>query len=111
MGGDNLAQLRFLLPDDPAHPLGNELVLRLEVPIQRHLVRPRRLGDRIDADATNPHATEQIVGRLENALTWWDAEFAGGGHGTAEVRVPRWTRTRYLTSVLPIGNMPEVTDR
>ena len=29
--------------------------------------------------------------------------------GTAQVRVPRIIRTRYLTSVLPIGNMVQVT--
>src|SRR6185369_8019160 len=81
MGGGNLIQLRFLLGDDAAHPLGDELVLRLEVPVERHLVRPRRFGDRLDADATNPHPTEQIVGRLENALTGWDSEFAGVRHG------------------------------
>jgi hypothetical protein len=48
------------------------------VSVQRHLVRPGRLGDRLDTDAANPDPTEEIVGCLENALAWWDTEFAGG---------------------------------
>ena len=48
----------LLLGDDAAHPLCHELVLRLEVAVERHLVRAGGLGDRFDADATNPLATK-----------------------------------------------------
>src|SRR5690242_9282561 len=72
--------LGFLLLDVPAHPLRYELVLRLEVPIQRHLVRACCFGDRLHTNSTNPDATEQIVSGVEDALSRWNAEFARGAH-------------------------------
>ena len=61
----------LLLRDDAAHPLGDELVLRLEVTVQRHLVRAGRLGDRLDADAANADPTKEIVGGVKNSLSRW----------------------------------------
>src|SRR6187397_2845136 len=104
--GDRLPVLLLLL-DDAAHPLRHELVLRREVTIQGHFVRPRRLGQRFHADTPNADATKQVVGSLENALAWRDAR--GVGHDKSEC--VEFGDDCDLTCVLPIGNMPNVTDR
>src|SRR2546423_1485765 len=64
----NLVPRRLLLRDESTHPLGDELVLRREVPVERHLVRPGFRRDGLDADAANSVATEEVVGRGENPL-------------------------------------------
>ena len=52
----------LFLRDDAAHPLGDQRVLRLEVAVERHLVRVRRRRDGFHADAANADAPKQIVG-------------------------------------------------
>ena len=66
--GDDLRPRRLLLGEDAAHPLGDELVLRLEVAVERHLRRARRFGDRLHADAADADAPEELVGGGEDAL-------------------------------------------
>jgi hypothetical protein len=46
----------------------HQFVLRAEVAVHRHFVRPGRLGDRIDANAAEPVATEQLAGSADNAV-------------------------------------------
>src|SRR4051812_200428 len=107
LGGD-LIPVRFLFLDDAAHPLRHELVLRSEMAIQRHLVRPRRLGERFHADPANTDATEQVVGGFEDALAWWRTGRVGHGERRCSDDSRRFG---YLTCVLPIGNIANVTDR
>src|SRR6266550_7440967 len=67
--GTELIPFRILGRDDAAHPLGDELILGFEVAIERHLVRPRRLGDRFDADTADPLLPKQHIRRFENPLS------------------------------------------
>ena len=64
---------------DTAQIGDDKVVLRIEMPVERHLVGAGRLGDGIDADAAKAVAMEQIARRGEDA-------FAGGvskeGHRT-----------------------------
>ena len=48
----------------------NEIVLRAEVAIERHLVGARRLGDGFDADAANAMTVEEVLSAVDDALAW-----------------------------------------
>src|SRR4051812_25568595 len=71
MRRDDLIPVAVLLRDDATHPFRDERILRLEVAVQRHLVRAGRLRDRLDADTANAHPTEEIVGRGKNPFSGW----------------------------------------
>ena len=58
--------LLLFVGDDPAHPFGNQLILRLEVAVQRHFVRLGRLGDRFDPHAADPLFMKQVSSRHQN---------------------------------------------
>src|ERR1700682_1728704 len=45
--------LLLFVRDYPAHPFRYQLILRVEVAVERHLVRLRRLGDRFDPNAAD----------------------------------------------------------
>src|SRR5204863_6785857 len=66
--GVEILPLVFLVRDASAHPLRDELVLRVEVAVERHLVRLRRFRDRLDADAADPLLVKQITSRHQNPL-------------------------------------------
>src|SRR5258705_6542320 len=56
----------FLVGDDPLTPFRYQLVLRVEVAIERHLVGLRRLGDRFDPDAPDALFVKQVPPRDQN---------------------------------------------
>jgi len=66
--GVEILPLLFFVRNDSAHPFRDQLILRVEVAVQRHLVRLRRLGDRFDTDAANALFMKQGTGRNENPL-------------------------------------------
>jgi hypothetical protein len=48
----------------------NQIILRAEVAIERHLVGASRLSDRVNPDSPDPVLTEQITGRTDDAFPW-----------------------------------------
>src|SRR5947207_2737234 len=66
--GGQVLPLFFLVGDHAAHPLRAQLVLRVEVAIERHLVGLRRFCDRLDADATDSLFVEEIPSSHQNPL-------------------------------------------
>jgi len=60
--------LLLLLGNYALHPFGDQLVLRVEVAIKRHLVGLRRFCDRLDSDTPDALPMEQIASRHEDAL-------------------------------------------
>jgi hypothetical protein len=40
------------------------------VAVEGHLVRPRRLGDGLDADGTDPLSLKQVRGRDDDPIAW-----------------------------------------
>src|SRR6266550_1748546 len=67
LGGEVLP-LFFLVGDHAADPFGDELVLRVEVAVEGHLVGLRRFRDRFTADAADPLLVKQIASRHQNPL-------------------------------------------
>src|SRR5262245_16405887 len=51
-----------------AYVSNHELVLRLEVTIERHFIRLSCLGDQLNTDAVQTMAIEQLAGHGQNAL-------------------------------------------
>src|SRR2546423_9613036 len=99
--------LFLFVGDYPAHPFGDQLVLLVEVAVQGHLVRLRRLGDRFDADAPDTLFMKQVPSGNENPL-------ANGDPGSAYfLRLGRLfvnicLHDRLypsLTKMLPTGNI------
>src|SRR5437868_5554695 len=67
LGGEVLP-LFFLVGDHTADPFGDQLVLRVEVAVERHLVGLRRFRDRFDPDAADPLLVKQVASRHQNPL-------------------------------------------
>src|SRR5947207_12223068 len=100
--------LFLLVGDDAAHPLRDQLILGVEVPVEGHLVGLRRLGDRFDADAADALLVEQVPRRHQNPLA--------NGHSRPALR-PRLRAVAVniclhgdlfyptLTKMLPTGNI------
>ena len=63
-----------VLPDrvglrrDAAQIGDDQIVLRIEVPVERHLVGAGGLGDGLDTDAANAVTMEQLAGRQQDSL-------------------------------------------
>ena len=53
-----------------AQTLNDQVVLRAEVTVERHLVGAGRLGDRIDANASDSVFVEQVPGGAGNPIAW-----------------------------------------
>ena len=51
-----------------AETRGDQHILRGEVTVERHLVGPGRLGDRVDAHGMDAATIEQLAGGREDAL-------------------------------------------
>src|SRR6185437_3849109 len=66
--GGEVFPLFFLVGDHAADPLRDQRVLRVEVPVQRHLVGLRRFRDRLDPDSAQAVFVEKVAGRSQNAL-------------------------------------------
>ena len=64
-----------------AQPLGDELVLRREAAVQRHLGGVGLGGDRLHADGADALAVKEIRGGVEDALACVGA-FGFAGHGS-----------------------------
>ncbi|CAK7280175.1 hypothetical protein SGPA1_10953 [Streptomyces misionensis JCM 4497] len=60
---------RLVVGGDDPQPLRDQRVLGLEVPVDRHLGGLGLLGDRLDADPPDPLALEELLRRVEDALT------------------------------------------
>ena len=58
----------FGLPPLAAQILANEIVLRPEVAVERHLVGARGLGDRLDPDSPDAVAMKKILGARHDTL-------------------------------------------
>src|SRR6185436_17178718 len=104
--------LLFLVGDDPAHPLGDEVLLRVEVAVERHFVRLRRFGDGLYADATNTVLMKQIASRhqdsLANGHTMPALRFGLGPVGVNICSHDGWLYPS-LTIMLPTGNIGVIT--
>ena len=78
----------------------DQIVLGIEVAVERHLVGAGGLGDGLDADAANAVAMKQILRRLDDAVAWWRAgALRDAGVDPASHFSFPWP----LTSMLPIG--------
>jgi hypothetical protein len=64
----DLAPVRFGAARERAKIFGDLCVLRLEVPVERHLVGAGGFRDRFDADGANAVAIKQLGRRGEDAL-------------------------------------------
>src|SRR5262249_36779414 len=53
---------------DVAQTGDDQIVLRAEVAVERHLIGAGHLRDRVNADPSDPVLTEEITGRADNAL-------------------------------------------
>ena len=60
----------------------NELVLRIEVAVKRHLAGARGLGDRFDAHASDALAVEEVLRAVEDAV----ARLPGPGNLDLRIR-------------------------
>jgi hypothetical protein len=68
IGGLKPVPDRLGVSGDLAKAGDDQIILRPEVPIQGHLVGPRRIGDRINADPSDPMFAKQIPGRADDAF-------------------------------------------
>src|SRR6266853_2529144 len=66
--GVEILPVFLFVGDDPAHPFRDQLILRSEVAVERHLVGLRRLGDCFNADSTDAVFMKQVTSRYENPL-------------------------------------------
>src|SRR6266516_1240169 len=104
--GGQILPLIFFVRDYAPHPFRDQVILRVEVAVERHLVRLRRFGDRFDADAPNALLMKQVPRRHENPL-------ANGNRGAAlfsrlTVAVNICLHDTFypsLTRMLPLGNI------
>src|SRR5690348_8211138 len=107
MVSGQIAPFILLVRDHAAHPLGDELVLRIEVAVEGHLVGASRFGDRFDPYAANPLLMKQIAGGDEDALA--DGQpFAAFSFRFSAVPLNICFHVRLyprLTKMLPIGNI------
>src|SRR5258707_864871 len=71
--GVEILPVFFFMGDDPAHPFRDQLILGSEVAVKRHLVRLRRLGDRLDAAPADALLMKQVASRHKNPLAKRDA--------------------------------------
>jgi hypothetical protein len=58
------------LTGDVTQARDNQIILRAEVAVKRHLVGAGRLRDRVNADPPDPVLTEEITGRTDDAFPW-----------------------------------------
>jgi hypothetical protein len=109
--GGEILPLLFLVRDDAAHPFRYQLILRLEVAIEGHLVGSGGFSDGLDADATNSLPVEEITCRNQNPFT--------NGHGRPALLRFRAVLVNiclhdrfypFLTPMLPTGNIGVLTD-
>jgi len=106
MHGGQILPLLFFVRDYASHPFRDQVILRVEVAVERHLVRLRRFGNRFDADAPNALLMKQVPCRHENPL-------ANGNRGAAlfsrlTVAVNICLHDTFypsLTRMLPVGNI------
>ena len=104
--------LRLFVRDDPPHPFRYQLIFRVEVPVQRHLVCLRRLGYRFDPDAADALFMEQVSRRHQNprangdggAITFSCFQSVVGNICFHDMLYPS------LTKMLPTGNIGVITE-
>ncbi len=95
----------------------NQIVLGIEVAVERHLVGAGRLGDRLDADAANAVAMEKILRRRDDPVARaWDAR--GRPRRRSSLALQFFSRmaldfdvTDRYQSALPAGNMAGATSQ
>jgi hypothetical protein len=58
------------LTGDVTQARDNQIVLRAEVAVERHLVGAGRLRDRVNTDPPDPMLTEEITGCTDDAFPW-----------------------------------------
>jgi len=58
------------LTGDVTQARDNQIVLRTEVAVERHLVGAGRFRNRVNADPPDPVLTEEITGRTDDAFPW-----------------------------------------
>ena len=97
--------------------LDDQVVLRAEMPVERHLVGAGRLGDGLDPDAADAVLVEQVArGRHDPVARLVLRRRRSRPHAVARGRrtrpeLPMFSRPWPLTLMLPIGNVRLVTDR
>src|ERR1700704_6569794 len=90
------------LGGDAAQIGDDEIVLRIEVAVERHLIGAGRLRDCFYPHAADAVPMKQIPGRQENSLAWPQNVGTGFGHLVSSRNIDVPSR---LTAVLPVGNV------
>src|SRR5258707_4793434 len=92
----------FVELDGDAAQIGDdEIVLRIEVAVERHLIGAGSLRDCFHPNAADALPMKQIPGRQENSLAWPQSVGTGPGHPvfSRNIAVPP-----PLAHALPVGN-------
>src|SRR5258707_5216736 len=93
----------FVELDGDAAQIGDdEIVLRIEVAVERHLIGAGSLRDCFDPHAADAVPMKQIPGRPENLLAWPQNVGTGFGHPASSKNIV-WAPP--LTTAVPVGNM------
>jgi hypothetical protein len=73
---------QILFAEQAAQVFGHQLILRREVPVERHLVGFGCFRDGVDADGANPVLIEKLGRRREDACARWYflSDFSGLRH-------------------------------
>ena len=106
--GAEIPPFLLFVGDYSLHPFRDQLVLRVEVAVKRHLVGLRCLGDRLDSNAANAVFVEKISSRNQNPL----ADRNPRARLLLAIAVNICLHDSfypYLTEMLPIGNIEVLT--
>src|SRR6202165_527884 len=109
--GVEILPVFLFVRDDPAHPFRDQLILRSEVAVERHLVRLRRLGDRFDPDTSDTLFMKQVSCRHQNPRPNGDGRATTFSLFQSVIGNICFHNSLYpsLTKMLPIGNIGVLT--
>src|SRR4051812_3712048 len=105
--GRQIAPFILFARNHAAHPLGDELVLRVEVTVHRHLVGAGGFRDRFDPYPADPMLMKEIAGGGENPVAHGQSRGARApGFRSLAVNIRFHVRSYPgLTRMLPTGNI------